>query len=231
MEHTISGVGVLDKSMAVLTAVAEAEVALNLGDLVAATRFSRATTHRLAVGLETHGMLRRDGEGRFALGPRLLGLGRAAAARWPVVDVARPALEWLRATTGESVQLYVSDGEARVCVDSLDSTHELRTIVDVGARLPLDVGSAGRVLLAGRDLRGDSRRESTSNRRRWVESVEERAPGVASVSAPVRGPGATTLAAVGVSGPVERTTRAPGRKYGASVVEAAARIERAMTRG
>lgn len=228
MERTISGVGVLDKSMAVLCAVADAEVALGLGELVTAAGLSRATTHRLAVALESHGMLRRNAEGRFALGLRLVGLGRAAGARWPVVDAARTTLEWLRATTGESVQLYVRDGLSRVCVDSLDSPNELRTIVDVGARLPLDVGSAGRILLGDR---GGDRGESTSNRRRWVQSVEERAPGVASVSAPVHGPGGVMVAAVGVSGPIERTTREPGRKYGKSVVEAAGRIERAITNG
>ncbi len=232
MERTLSGVGVLDKSMAVLSAVAGADAALGLSELVVATGLSRATTHRLAVALEAHGVLRRDAEGRFALGLRLLGLGRAAGARWPVVDAARPALEWLRATTGESVQLYVRDGLSRVCVDSLDSPNELRTIVDVGARLPLDAGSAGRILLDDRgDERGDHRGESTSNRRRWVQSVEERAPGVASVSAPVHGPGGVVVAAVGISGPIERTTRDPGRKYGKSVVEAAGRIDRAIAHG
>jgi DNA-binding IclR family transcriptional regulator len=232
MERTLSGVGVLDKSMAVLSAVAGADAALGLSELVVATGLSRATTHRLAVALEAHGVLRRDAEGRFALGLRLLGLGRAAGARWPVVDAARPALEWLRATTGESVQLYVRDGLSRVCVDSLDSPNELRTIVDVGARLPLDAGSAGRILLDDcGDERGDHRGESTSNRRRWVQSVEERAPGVASVSAPVHGPGGVVVAAVGISGPIERTTRDPGRKYGKSVVDAAGRIDRAIAHG
>ena len=232
MERTLSGVGVLDKSMAVLSAVAGADAALGLSELVVATGLSRATTHRLAVALEAHGVLRRDAEGRFALGLRLLGLGRAAGARWPVVDAARPALEWLRATTGESVQLYVRDGLSRVCVDSLDSPNELRTIVDVGARLPLDAGSAGRILLDDRgDERGDHRGESTSNRRRWVQSVEERAPGVASVSAPVHGPGGVVVAAVGISGPIERTTRDPGRMYGKSVVDAAGRIDRAIAHG
>jgi DNA-binding IclR family transcriptional regulator len=63
--------------------------------------------------------------------------------------------------------------------------------------------------------------------RPWVESVEERARGVASVSAAVRSADATVLAAVSVSGPVDRTSRHPGRRYGGPVVEAAHRIERA----
>ena len=74
---SVSGVGVLDKAVAVLTAVEGG--ARTLSGLVEATHLSRATTHRLAVALEAHGLLRRDDEGRFSLGLRLVGLGHAAA--------------------------------------------------------------------------------------------------------------------------------------------------------
>ncbi|MEI8257320.1 MAG: helix-turn-helix domain-containing protein, partial [Deltaproteobacteria bacterium] len=43
----------------------------SLHDLVADTGLSRATTYRLAVALEAHGLVRRDEEGRFTLGLRL----------------------------------------------------------------------------------------------------------------------------------------------------------------
>ena len=65
--------------------------------------------------------------------------------------------------------------------------------------------------------------------RGWAESVEEREKGVASVSAPVW-EDHEVMAAVSVSGPIERTTRAPGRRYAKAVVEAARAVERAMAR-
>ncbi|MBW3581113.1 MAG: IclR family transcriptional regulator [Actinobacteria bacterium] len=190
---------------------------MSLGELVAATGLARPTAHRLGVALEAHGLLRRDDDGRFALGLRLVALGQAASEGLALVEVARPALAALREETGESVQLYVRDGDARVCVASLESTHGLRTIVRVGAALPLDRGSAGRVLL-GRPadlVQG------------WVESVGEREAGVASVSAPVVDHDGRVRAAVGVSGPIERTTRSPGRRYGPAVVRAARAVEEA----
>ena len=206
--------GTIDKGVRVLAAVEEIGPCA-LADLVTATGLSRATTHRLAVALETHGLLRRTVEGRFALGLRLVGLGRAATDALPLAEAAASALAALRDATGESVQLYVREGEHRVCIASLESPHGLRTIVPVGATLPLDRGSAGRVLRGG-PVGG------------WREGVEEREPGVASVSAPVLDDAGRVVAAVGVSGPVERTSRRPGERYGAAVLDAARVIEAAL---
>ena len=199
--------GVLDKAVRILDALEGGP--LSLGELVDATGLSRPTVHRLARALEHHGLAGRDGEGRFLAGPRL--------ARRTLEHVARPALEELRDATGESVQLYVPSDGGRLCVASMESPHSLRTIVPVGAVLPLELGSAGKVL--------SGRHEAM--RRGWAQSVEERETGVASVSAPVRREG-QVVAAVSVSGPVERTTRSPGRRYAQAVMAAARRIEDAM---
>jgi DNA-binding IclR family transcriptional regulator len=211
--NSISGVGVVDKAVGVLAALERGPQ--SLAELVASTGLTRATAHRLAVALEAHGLVRRDEDGRFTLGLRLIGLGHAAAEAVPGWLDARPALAWLQEQTGESVQLFVRDGDVRVCVESLEAPHELRTIVPVGARLPLDRGSGGRVLRDGADAG-------------WTESVEERQSGVASVSAAVVDRSGRVVAAVSVSGPIDRTTRAPGRRYGAAVAEAARRISRSL---
>ena len=176
---------------------------LGLAELTEATGLSRATAHRLAVALEAHGLAGRDDDGRFCLGERFV--------RRSLADAAGPALERLRDETGESVQLYVPRGDERLCVVSLESPHGLRTIVPVGAVLPMDRGSAAKV------LRDPSLK--------WAESVEERERGVASVSAPVRRGDGEVVAAVSVSGPVERTSRAPGRRYSKAVVAAARQVE------
>jgi DNA-binding IclR family transcriptional regulator len=207
---------VLDKAIVILEALADEPRAL--ADLMEVTDLPRATTHRLAVALERHGLVDRDGEGRFVLGPRLVQLARAAGVgRRTLADLARPALTMLRDTTGESAQLFVADNGARVCVVSLESPHSLRTIVPVGAALPMDLGSAGHALRPSAEIL----------KRGWVQSVEEREKGVASVSAPVMLDG-KVVAAVSVSGPVDRTSRQPGRKYGAAVAEAARAVERVL---
>ena len=207
---SVSGVGVIDKGVVILCALARTP--LDLAALQDETGLPRATAHRLAVALELHGLVRRDPQGRFCLGFELIRLGRAAEDQFPLADLARPILTSLRDATGESVQLYVPEGESRRCVVSLESTHGLRWIVPQGALLPMDRGSAGRV------LQGD---ES-------AESVEEREPGVASVSAAVRDRRGQIIAAVSLSGPVERLTRQPSQRFGRDVAEAAKSVTAAV---
>ena len=210
-----TNVGVLDKAAAILAAVEQRPLAL--AGLVEATGFHRATAHRLATALEEHGLLRRDGTGRFVLGAWLVSLGGRAAAGLPLRDVARPILERLVDETGESAQLYVAQGDLRLCVESVESPNGLRTIVAIGQTLPLDRGSAGKI------LRGDAR----ALRQGWAESVGEREAGVASVSAPIVNLAGEVVGAISVSGPIERTTKQPARLYAAAVVAAAREIESA----
>lgn len=217
MGHSVSGVGVVDKSVVILRALVAGP--LGLAGLVDTTGLARPTAHRLASALADHGLLRRTDDGRFALGAALMELGWAAATGWPWGEAAGAALADLRDATGESAQLYVVEGDERRCVLSLESTHELRTIVPAGARLPLAVGSAGRVLSDPSSVGVEG----------WVASREERAPGVASVSAPVRDGSGRVIAAVGISGPLDRLGAAPGARHGRHVVAAAHRIGSALT--
>ncbi|NND75730.1 MAG: helix-turn-helix domain-containing protein [Ilumatobacter sp.] len=208
---SVSGVGVLDKAMTVLRAVAGEPQALT--QLQAATGLPRATAHRLAAALEVHGMLRRDQEGRFELGHDLVALGRLSQQRYPLIGLARPAAVALRDATGESVQLFVREGDQRRCVLSLESSHGLRWIVTEGVLLPLDAGSSGRVLSGEVGAAG------------WVQSVGEREAGAASVSAPIRAADGTIAGALSVSGPIERLSREPGGLFGDAVVAAASSVQ------
>jgi len=210
---SISGVGVLDKSVAVVEAVHEAG-ALSLAELVERTGLARPTAHRLAAALETHRLLRRDDDGRWRLGMRLVAWGSAAGAESGLLDAAGPVLVDLRDATGEGVQLYVRDGATRVCVASLERQGGgLRDTVPTGAVLPLDLGSGGKALLG--EVSGGG----------WAHSVAEREAGVASVSAPVSDPAGRIVGAVSVSGPIERLSRDPGARHGDAVVAAARAVE------
>ena len=223
MDNTVagSGVGVLDKSVAILAALTQRGPA-GIADLVEATGLARPTVHRLAVALEAHGLVGRDDSGRFRLGARLVSWGNQAAT---------PVLAQLRDGTDESTQLYVRDHGTRVCVAVAERRSGLRDTVPVGAVLPLTAGSGAKVLLAWGDSDEplpagvDAEEIAAVRRRGWASSVAEREPGVASVSAPVLDGDGHLVAAMSVSGPIERLGRRPGARFAAAVVAAAHDLE------
>lgn len=229
MEQT-SGVGVLDKSVLVLEAVESG--AATLAALVERTGLSRATVHRLAVALEVHRLLARDRDGRWRLGPRIGELA-GGPAEDALLERAAVVLARLRDATGESTQLYRRQGERRVCVAAAERRSGLRDTVPVGTSLPMTAGSAAQVLLAWDPedpLVGTAaftaRTLAEVRKRGWAHSVAERESGVASVSAPVRARDGRVVAAVSVSGPLERLTRSPGRLHAEAVCAAAAQLAR-----
>jgi DNA-binding IclR family transcriptional regulator len=204
---SVSGVGVLDKAFVVLNALVARP--LSLSESVEATGIPRATCHRLLSALEHHGAVRRNNEGLYCLGPTLAGLGRGAAVQFPFLERAREIATEIRDRTGESVQVFIAETDGRRCVISLESPNGLRWIVPEGSLFPLSRGSAGKVLSA--------KTAPTS----WVESVEERVKGVASVSAPILDTDGHVIAAISISGPLERMSRTPGAKFGTVVVRGA----------
>jgi DNA-binding IclR family transcriptional regulator len=253
-----TGVGVLDRCVTLLDLLSGGPRSLRW--LADASSLPRPTAHRLLVALEAHRLVARDPAAgatasAFRLGPRLTELAAVAGPELDLASLAGPELDRLHSATGESVQLYVRSGDHRLCIAARDAGTGLRDSVPVGALLPLEAGSGGKVLLAwspgmaggtggaggagspsGAEGTGGaggaeaaSQAELAAIRGRgWAASVAEREPGVASVSAPVLRDG-VLLAALCVSGPVSRLGQAPGRKLSAAVVEAAAELTRELT--
>jgi DNA-binding IclR family transcriptional regulator len=102
----------------------------------------------------------------------------------------------------------------------------------------MTAGSGAKVLLAYSDsavqqavlpnARFTDRTLAEVRRRGWAQSVAEREPGVASVSAPVRDGRGQVTAAISVSGPVDRIGRRPGRRWAADLLAAADELARRM---
>jgi DNA-binding IclR family transcriptional regulator len=201
-----TGVGVLDKSMAIVD-LCERQPA-SASDIAHELDLTVSTAHRLATALAAHGLLQRDASGLYRLGRRFL------TSR--IVEIAQPVLDRLTEDTGESSQLWVRRGDARLCVASVIADTELRVVMAPGVRLPLaDGGSAA---LA---LQGDVRPEG------WAESHSTRTPGLGSVSAPIV-TGEEPIAVVSVIAPLLRMTKSPGEMFGEQVLAAAADIARRL---
>ncbi|MEQ8429809.1 MAG: IclR family transcriptional regulator [Silicimonas sp.] len=140
----------IDRAARVLRAIASGpSEGLRLVDVTDGLGLGKATAHRLLRGLADVGFVAfSETTKRYALGFEIYALG-AAAQRFRIVDLARPALARLAAKTRDTVYLSVRDGDHALCVDRCTGEYPIRTLtLDVGDRRPLGVGAGSLALLA-----------------------------------------------------------------------------------
>lgn len=140
----------LRRAAAALDEIAAEPGRLRLVDLGERLGLAKSTARRLMVGLVEVGLANVDAQGRFSLGQRLLGLGRADGAQ--ISAVFRPTIERVaRATDGETVDLSILRGQRMWFIDQIESSHRLRAVSAVGVRFPLESTANGKAALAALD--------------------------------------------------------------------------------
>lgn len=142
-----SGVGVLDKAMAILACFEQGPVTRLPQDVSSELGLPLPTVYRLMQAMAEHGLLTAEGR-QFRLGFRLASLGHRALEGLDIRAVARRHLAALGAATGESAHLSIRQGAVRVLVEMVASNRNVRPFALIGEPLPLGVGAAGLVLLA-----------------------------------------------------------------------------------
>lgn len=123
---------------------------LGIAELTARSQLTRPTAHRLLLALEREGLVEQDTDtGAWVTGVDLYLMGRAAAVRHDVTDMARDIVHSLAARTEESAFLSVRRGDETVCVLREDGSFPIRSFVLYeGKRFPLGVASAGLAVLS-----------------------------------------------------------------------------------
>jgi DNA-binding IclR family transcriptional regulator len=121
--------------------------AFSLSDLARHLELNKATAHATLAALVDAGYLGRRPNKTYLLGPAAVALGRAALARHPALEVARPEIETLAAELDLEVIASVADGEEIVVLAVAGTPQPLTPSVQVGQRLPL-VPPLGTVFMA-----------------------------------------------------------------------------------
>jgi len=221
------GAAAVDRALAVLAAFAPGDEALALAELARRTGLYKSTLLRLAASLEHAGMLRRGADGRFALGPELLRLGRLYQRSFRLGDAVVPVLRRLAAESGESAAFYVRDGDVRRCLFRVESAQPVRVSVQEGESRPLARGAAGRVILACGGEGGDAGAQRIRQRRVAV-SRGEVTRDTAAIAVPVFGIGQELAGALTLSGPSQRITAAAVDRCTSLLLDAAADLTRTL---
>ena len=121
---------------------------LSVGELAARANLPGSTASRLVDQLVTHGLLRRDAQGRVRIGVRMWELAARASPTQALREVAMPFMEDVQAIVGHHTQLGLRDGHEVLFVERISARGAVVNITRVAGRLPLHASSGGLVLLA-----------------------------------------------------------------------------------
>lgn len=215
---------VLEKASELIDCLGRAGEPMTLGQVRTTMGMPKSSTHRLLSELASLGIVRRTEDGLYALGPRLLYWGEAAAGSFDLRRIAEQSMRRLRDELDESVHLYVREHDVRICIAAAEGRQVLRPFVQLGRPLPLRVGAAGKLLLAFADPQvqqleieraaeeasGSHHKPITAEQldeiraERWAVSVGEREPGVSAAATTVLDGRGRVVAALSISAPTVR---------------------------
>ncbi len=218
------GVAAVDRAFAILAAFGPQDRSLTLAELGRRTGLYKSTILRLIASIERGGFIRRIDDGSYAVGPRALSLGRLYQTSFSLDRQLLPALQRLSRETGETASFFVRDGDQRVCLRRVEPERSLRIVLSEGDRLPLELGSAGRILLAF----GPAPAKTLAGIRaaHFAVSRGERDRDAASVSAPVFADDGTLCGALSLSGPIDRFVEPKAREFALALLASAAELTR-----
>jgi len=214
---------------------------LSLQEITTLTGLPKSTVFRLLQVLEAAGYLVRLDHQKYCLSLRFARLAGSVRQTLDIRTLARPEMEALAATTGETVTLNTVAGLERVCIEVVDASSPLRGVATSGEHVVLRAGSATRVLMAhlppttlapalrqackatGKPRTTMAAELEKVRRRGYAVSHGERVPGLSAISAPVTDGRGQAPYSLSVIGPTARI-RAREEQFTRLVVKAAAAI-------
>jgi DNA-binding IclR family transcriptional regulator len=226
VDAAAGGVTAVTRALHVLESFQVGEPNLALAELSRRTGLHNTTVLRLARTLALSGYMVQNENGTWRLGPASGWLGARYQAGFDVNDVVEPTLRELSRVTRESASFYVREGDWRACISRVEGPQAVRHHVRIGARLPLDKGAPGRIILA---FSGESGKAYEEIRRRgYLITRGEREPDVGSVAAPVFGLSWRLLGSICISGPASRLSKPKLELHAKAVVSAANQLSYAL---
>ncbi|MBT2212257.1 MULTISPECIES: IclR family transcriptional regulator [Actinomadura] len=138
----------VSRALAILELFNERRPALTTGEIASLTGLNRATAYRFCQTLLSLGYLEETEARTFRPGLNAISLARAALSSRELPEMARPYLQRLRESTGETVNMALLNGADVVYVARLLNDDLLALRLFVGSRLPVHATSLGRAILA-----------------------------------------------------------------------------------
>jgi DNA-binding IclR family transcriptional regulator len=149
MEQQVGNVRVVEQAMEVLFAIARQEQPQGLRPFAEQLDISKTTLQRILGSLQRTELIAfNTGKNTYSLTSKSLFLAASYQRDQDLVGMLRPAMETIRAASGETVTLSIAVDGYRVTIFQLESPNDLRLTTQLGRPYPIVLGATGRVLLS-----------------------------------------------------------------------------------
>ncbi len=242
----------VDRALQVLLCFARQSPTPTIDEIVDAVGLHKSTAYRILSTLQHNGFVERLPQSEsYRLGRSIVLLGATALGQMDLVRQARPHLEALMQSVGETVHLAILNQNQGMVIDKIDSQRSVRMASTIGFRSPLHCTAVGKVLLA--NLPADEiaellpqlilsrytektitelpalRKELSRVRGQgFACDYEEIEAGLRCVAAPIHDHTGDVIAGISIAGPVGRLTLDELAKKRETVLEHATRISAAL---
>jgi IclR family KDG regulon transcriptional repressor len=237
------------KGLSVLEVLADMEgESRTIDDVAARVELTRSNTHRTLQTLIHAGYVERDAEnGGYRSTMKMFALGVRQLANIDVRKIAPKYMLSLARETGETIHLSVLDGAEVIYIDKIDSIQPIRAYSMIGGRAPAHAVATGKALLSAQPDtyleslpkklarftaativdRGVLRTElAKAARLGYAVNRGEWRDGVGGVAAPIFDGFDHAVAALGISGPLERLSIARMKELAPAVVRVAGALSK-----
>jgi DNA-binding IclR family transcriptional regulator len=137
----------VERSAAVLEALAASREPLTFGELAARVQYARSSLHDVCSSLVDAGLVEKTREGRYAIGLKIVELARRRLNSMEVVS-AFQAVCRADGTSAETIVLSVLSGPDVIYVSFIDGQRPLAVKYEIGMRLPAAFTASGKAILS-----------------------------------------------------------------------------------
>jgi DNA-binding IclR family transcriptional regulator len=138
----------IHKCFSILALMAEAKRPFGFNEIVKNLGLNKSTVFNILHTLNDLYVLEKGPDGLFRLGTRLFILGNAAAGGSELIQTVHPYLETINHEFKLSTFFGILSDREVIIVDKADRAHRIKISSEIGMRIPIFAGVAGKALLS-----------------------------------------------------------------------------------
>ncbi len=200
----------IEKTLHILSIFSMDNPSMSLVEICDKTQFNQSTTYRILQTLIQYGYIIRTSDKNYCIGTQPVYLSAVYEHEHHLTQI-RPIVDSIRDECNETSSFQIEENNSRICIYRAHSKDRIRHHIEQGARLELNRGAAGRIILAYGQRKNDHSGFFYEIRKKgFYISINEHNASLFAIAIPVITKNQQFVGALTVSGPIDRWSEKKG---------------------